>query len=147
MTTQVQSENPTEARALPRPVLILLLSLIVSLGVHGLWMIVHPWSWYVYTPGVIYHGPLNAHFIRDVGILFIVMAGVYGYVLKHPDRGRLALRVGAWFFGLHALSHVVYAALGHLTLAQTAEDLPLTLLLAALSAGLLHWKWLGRPAT
>lgn len=139
-------EAESAPAVLPLPVKAVLIFLVVALGVNGVWMFVHPASWFQITPGVPYHGAFNAHLVRDLGTLFLILGGIYGYVLKHPDRGRLALRVGAWFFGIHAATHVGEVAFGHLTLAEAAEDLPLTLLLGGLAIWLLRHKWLGRPA-
>ena len=38
--------------------------------VNGIAMIVAPDVWYANTPGVSFTGPINIHFIRDIGLAF-----------------------------------------------------------------------------
>ncbi|EQC51791.1 hypothetical protein M901_0663 [Bacteriovorax sp. DB6_IX] len=47
----------------------------LSIGnlINGLWMLIHPKSWYLYLPGrVSDFGPMNEHFIRDLGCLYTI---------------------------------------------------------------------------
>ena len=47
----------------------------LSYAVNGAIMLTEPKLWYDIIPGVSMLGPYNTHFIRDVGILYMVTAG------------------------------------------------------------------------
>ena len=54
--------------------------LLAAMGIgsiaNGLWMLADPGHWYEHLPaGVPDTGPLNAHFVRDIGCAFLTMGG------------------------------------------------------------------------
>src|SRR5688572_6974914 len=74
--------------------------------VTGVWMLLFPFSWYIDFPASIPHtGSFNAHFIRDLGLVFILAALGFGWCALHPDRCRVTLKVLTFFFVGHALIH------------------------------------------
>ncbi|MBS7663690.1 hypothetical protein I0D00_17330 [Pseudomonas lalucatii] len=79
---------------------------------NGLFMLVAPESWYWSVPGVPVRGLFNQHFLRDIGIQYLLMgvAFVYGAV---DSRYRLLLwwLPTAWLVG-HAIFHVWEVAVG-----------------------------------
>jgi hypothetical protein len=78
---------------------------------NGLFMLVDPAVWYAHVPGVPETGPLNPHFVRDIGCAYFVAgAGLIGYAFE--ERLRAAALAGALFLTLHALVHVADAAAG-----------------------------------
>jgi hypothetical protein len=93
--------------------------------VNGAWMLLFPLSWYTDLPADIPHtGPFNPHFVRDLGVVFLVVALAFGWSALHLDRSRpvhLALTV---FFTGHALIHVADIATGHLPHSHWLIDLP-----------------------
>jgi uncharacterized protein YjeT (DUF2065 family) len=92
-----------------RLVLTSLLGLV--LVANGLLMLVDPAAWYAQVPGVPETGPLNPHFVRDIGCAYAVAgAALVGYVFE--ERLRAAALAGALFLTLHALVHVADAAAG-----------------------------------
>jgi hypothetical protein len=41
---------------------------------NGLWMLVAPYSWYMDLPASVPDtGPFNPHFVRDIGVTFVVL--------------------------------------------------------------------------
>ena len=50
--------------------LILVLLGLIHLA-NGLWMLTAPEAWYAAVPGVAMTGPLNHHFIQDIGLAFL----------------------------------------------------------------------------
>jgi hypothetical protein len=93
-----------------RKALALLLGL--ALAANGLWMLVDPGLWYALIPGVPETGPLNPHFVRDIGCAYLVTGialGGLAFELGSPA----AASVGAAFLTLHALVHVADDAAGH----------------------------------
>src|SRR5688572_24902808 len=83
--------------------------------VNGVWMFLFPFSWYTDFPAGIPHtGSFNSHFVRDLGVAFLVIALAFGWSAVNLDRSRpvhLALTV---FFIGHALIHLVDIVMGHL---------------------------------
>jgi len=92
---------------------IVLLAIAAFLGVNGLFMLASPTAWYYGIDSVPATGPLNVHFVRDIGCAYLA-AGV-GVLLG-------ALRP-AWivpgglaavtFIGGHALVHLWETVAGH----------------------------------
>ena len=84
---------------------------LAIIGVGGLanaaWMLFAPGHWYANLPaGVPDYGPLNEHFVRDIGCTFATM-GVALVWAALSRRYRLPLvAIAAVFFGGHALLHV-----------------------------------------
>ncbi len=83
----------------------LLLLLGASNLANGLWMLFGAPSWYAAVASDT--GPLNVHFVRDIGAAFAAagVALVWG-AFAPALRGALAT-VAAVFLGLHAATHVL----------------------------------------
>jgi hypothetical protein len=77
----------------------------LALGTNGLWMLAAPASWYQAIPGVPDTGPMNPHFIRDIGCAFLV-AALALFWLACSRRAWPAALAGGTFLTLHALVHV-----------------------------------------
>ena len=63
-----------------------------------------PEAFYEAIPGAKMMGPFNIHFIRDVGLTFIVRGGAMIYGALHWNQGVAV--VGAAWPALHALFHI-----------------------------------------
>jgi len=93
--------------------------------VNGIWMLLDPPGWYVNLPAAVPDtGPLNEHFVRDIGSAFAVM----GCALLMAA-ARTALRVPmlaavSLFYVLHALVHVTDTVAGRLPASHWAIDAP-----------------------
>lgn len=84
---------------------LVLIAALIALG-NGLKMLVDPFGWYDLVGTVKATGPANAHFIRDIGLAFLLSAVLLGY-----GGSNLALRWGAALAGAgwllaHGLLHV-----------------------------------------
>lgn len=84
--------------------------MLVLLGffhlVNGLVMLVAPDQWYAMVPGVVQSGPMNHHFVADVGMAFLASgAGLLMAWRRGATAAAFAL-AGATFPALHALVHV-----------------------------------------
>jgi hypothetical protein len=110
---------------------------------NGAWMLASPLSWYTDFPAAIPHtGSFNAHFIRDIGVAYLVAALGFGWCALHPERRR-PVHVGLTvFFVGHALIHVFETLAGHLPGSHWLIDAPgvflpalLLLILAVPSVG------------
>src|SRR5512145_3182814 len=75
---------------------------------NGLWMLADPPHWYATLPAAVPDfGPLNEHFVRDIGCAFFLI-GVALAVAAFVPRWRLfACLAAAGFYGLHALVHII----------------------------------------
>lgn len=110
------------------------LALILGLGLaaNGLFMLAAPADWYVTVPGVVETGPFNAHFVRDIGVTYLV-AGATLMWFALDLAARPAALAGAGFLALHALVHLWDAAAGREHPHQLLIDLPAVFLPPALA--------------
>ncbi|MEJ6003126.1 hypothetical protein [Paucibacter soli] len=113
--------------------------LALGLAANGLLMLLAPGAWYAGMPGVFYTGPLNEHFVRDIGCAYLVAAAGLLWRALQPQRGAAAALMGAGFLLLHAGVHVWELATGRCGWGQFLRDVP-GVPLAALAA-----QWLGWP--
>ena len=104
----------------------------LSLIANGLTMLAVPEAWYDLVPGVPQTGPLNPHFVRDIGAAYVVAGGAL--VWFAIDRAaRPAALAGAAFLAIHAAIHVWDAAAGREHVHQLLVDLPAVFLPPALA--------------
>lgn len=82
--------------------LLLLLGLFQL--VNGLWMLTAPEAWYAAVPGVTMTGPINLHFITDIGLAFVASAA--GLILGARKGWAAFALAGAVWPALHALFHI-----------------------------------------
>jgi hypothetical protein len=116
----------------------LLLALI--LAANGLAMLAAPHFWYQITPGVTGTGPLNVHFVRDIGAAYLIAAGGFLWMWRDPQAWRAAL-AGSAFLAMHALVHVGEMIVGSFDIHHLLRDLPGVFLLPVFAL------WLSRPST
>jgi hypothetical protein len=104
-------------------VVYLLFSLLSLLN--GAWMLLFPQSWYTDLPADVQHtGPFNAHFVRDLGVAFMVAGVAFAWSARNIDRSYpIHLGLTLFFVG-HALIHVVDIMTAHLPTGHWLEDLP-----------------------
>lgn len=91
---------------------IFLLSGLGNLA-NGLWMLADPAGWYTTLPAAVPDfGPLNEHFVRDIGATFTMLGiGLVWATFHTPVRVPVLVLV-TLFSGLHALVHVYDTARG-----------------------------------
>jgi uncharacterized protein YjeT (DUF2065 family) len=104
----------------------------IGLAVNGLVMFGFPADWYGTIPGVVDTGPFNAHFIRDIGVAYLVSGAALVWLAVNPA-ARPAAQAGAAFLTLHALVHLWDAAAGREHVHQLLIDLPTVFLPPALA--------------
>lgn len=74
---------------------------------NGLWMLVDPAGWYANLPAAVPDfGPLNEHFVRDIGAAYVTIGAALGCAAWIATARVLAVGLAALFSGLHALGHV-----------------------------------------
>jgi hypothetical protein len=120
---------------------VLAVILGIGLALNALWMLADPAAWYAAVPGVAMSGPLNAHFVRDIGAAYLV-AGAALACFAARVQARPAAQAGAAFLVLHALVHLWDVAAGR----EQTHQLPLDLAFIFLPAVLAGWiAWPPHP--
>jgi len=90
---------------------------------NAVWMLLWPAHWYASVPGPEATGPLNAHFVRDVGAAFLVSAmGFVAALIRYKPSAPFLLTASGWLV-LHSGIHIWDVAAGRSTLEQLAGDL------------------------
>jgi hypothetical protein len=111
----------------------------VAMIANGFFMLVGPESWYFAVPGVTSTGPFNQHFVRDIGLIFLLLGGAFllGAVLP---RSRVLLWAAAsvWLTG-HALFHFWEVAVGICSPSVIPRDFPAVTLPAIIGIALTFW--------
>lgn len=97
-------------------------------AVNALWMLAAPPHWYASVPGVTATGPLNLHFVRDIGFAYLLSAGAVVLALRRAKQRRQWLLVATAWPALHAIFHLAEWGL---------HGLPPAALMAAESGGVL----------
>lgn len=107
---------------------ILLVVLAAYHGINGAVMLAAPETWYSVVPDVEHTGPINVHFIRDIGLGFLAAAMALVLVARGH---RSALLPALVFLGGHAALHVVEMIAHGTTATAAVRDLT-TIVLPAL---------------
>jgi hypothetical protein len=88
-------------------------------------MLLFPRAWYTDFPADIPHtGAFNPHFIRDLGVVYLVVALAFAWCARNIERSRRVHFVLTVFFVGHALIHVVDIASGDLPQSHWLIDAP-----------------------
>ena len=93
--------------------------------INAVWMLADPADWYARLPAAVPDtGPLNEHFVRDLGGTFAVMgAGLALAALRRSLRVPM-LALVTLFYVLHAVVHVTDTVAGRLPPSHWTIDLP-----------------------
>ena len=123
----------------------LCLGLAVLLGValeaNGVFMLVSPEQWYFAVPGVTSTGPFNQHFLRDIGLIFLLLGGAFLVGVAQPQlRVFLWAAPTIWLVG-HALFHFWEVAAGICSASVIPRDFPAVTLPAIIGAALTFWAY------
>jgi hypothetical protein len=79
--------------------------------VNGVWMLANPAHWYIHLPAnVPGTGPLNEHFVRDIGCIFLLMGLALAIAAFRRSWRLPAMVLTTAFYGAHALVHVYDSA-------------------------------------
>jgi len=122
-------------------VLILATVLGVGLAANGMFMLAKPANWYFAVPGVTTTGPFNQHFLRDIGLIFVLIGAAFaGGAIRPTQRTLLWGAASLWLAG-HALFHLWEVAVGICGTSAIARDLPAVTLPALAGLALTGWSW------
>lgn len=107
--------------------------------VNGTFMLIDPERWYYAVPGVTTTGLFNQHFVRDIGLIFLLVGGAF---LLGAVRSNLRIVSWAapsiWLSG-HALFHFWEVAVGICGPSVLARDFPAVTLPALIGLAITAW--------
>lgn len=106
-------------------------------------MLLAPTAWYPLVPGVTETGPLNVHFVRDIGAAYLAAAAGMGWWAVEPRRGVVGAYAAAVFLGLHMVVHVADSFTSGHGLADVVRDFVGVYLLALIPIWIV-WRELSR---
>ena len=93
--------------------------------VNAVWMLADPAGWYVGLPAAVPDtGPLNTHFVRDIGSAFGVMGVALLWAAARPMLRVPMIAVVSLFYLMHALVHVTDTVAGRLPASHWSIDFP-----------------------
>jgi hypothetical protein len=121
--------------------LCLVAAAVMGLGAigNGLFMLAAPEHWYFAVPGVTTTGPFNQHFIRDIGLIFLLVGASF---LAGAANKRFRVLLWSvptlWLCG-HALFHLWEVAAGISGHSAMARDFPAVTLPAIIGLLLTFW--------
>ncbi|WP_380878788.1 hypothetical protein ACFB49_18640 [Sphingomonas sp. DBB INV C78] len=119
------------------------LGLAVLLGIGGIangtFMLLSPANWYFAVPGVTTTGPFNQHFIRDIGLIFLLLGAALIYGAVQPSARIFLWGATALWLAGHALFHFWEVAVGICGPLALARDFPAVTLPAILTTLLFVW--------
>jgi len=119
--------------------LVVALLLGGALEANGVFMLAAPNDWYLAVPGVTSTGPFNQHFIRDIGLVFVLLGGAFLIGAAWPQfRVLLWSAASIWLIG-HALFHLWEVAVGICAPSVIPRDFPAVSLPAIIGALLTFW--------
>ncbi|MGR4863348.1 hypothetical protein [Caulobacter sp. LARHSG274] len=126
------------------------IGLAVLLGVaalaNGVFMLLAPEAWYFAVPGVTTTGSFNQHFLRDIGLIFLLIgAGFLAGAFQPRQRLLLWAVPTIWLTG-HALFHFWEVAVGICSASAIPRDFPAVTLPAILGWLLTAWAFRARTA-
>ncbi len=117
---------------------------VIALGgaANGLWMLADPGHWYEHLPAAVPDtGPLNAHFVRDIGCAFLTASVALFWAVRRPELRAPLVAVAAFFYVAHAALHVHDTARGFVDNDHWLLDLPGVYLPAILlAAATFRWR-------
>lgn len=87
---------------------------LMSLG-NGMYMLVAPGHWFHEMPaGIPDTGPMNPHFVRDVGVVYALSGGGLLWAALNLARAYPVVIMVTLFYLGHAVLHVFDIVMGHL---------------------------------
>jgi hypothetical protein len=124
-----------------RITLALALLLAMLMAANGLAMLGDPQAWYARVPGVTATGAFNQHFIRDIGLIYLLVGACFAAGAIRPvHRVALWLAASLWLAG-HALFHFWEVAAGICGADAIPRDFVGVTLPALIGLGLAFHAW------
>ena len=121
--------------------LLLLVGSMLGLGLaaNGAYMLASPADWYFAVPGVTTTGPFNQHFLRDIGLIFVLLGLLFVAGAVRPAWRAPFWGLGAIWLSGHALFHVCEVVAGICGAHALVRDFPAVSLPAMIAIMLTIW--------
>jgi uncharacterized protein YjeT (DUF2065 family) len=115
---------------------------------NGLFMLASPGDWYQIVPGVTTTGPFNQHFVRDIGLIYLLAGIAFLWGAAKPRYRVLLWALPTVWITSHALFHLWEVAVGVSRHSAMARDFPAVTLPALIGAALTIWatRWREKAA-
>ncbi len=110
---------------------------LAALG-NGVFMTLAPETWYWLVPGVPDRGPFNQHFLRDIGMIYLLIGVAFIYGAIYPRHRRTLWAMPTAWLVAHALFHIWEVLIGICGPESLLEDFAGVTLPALLALGLLY---------
>jgi uncharacterized protein YjeT (DUF2065 family) len=121
----------------------LCIGLAVVMGIaavaNGLFMLASPEGWYEAVPDVTTTGPFNQHFVRDIGLIYLLAGSAFVVGAAKPRYRVLFWALPTAWITSHALFHLWEVAVGVSRHSAMARDFPAVTLPAIIGVGLTIW--------
>jgi len=82
---------------------LIIMTIGVIYALNGSIMWVWPHNWYDVVPGISMMGPFNSHFVRDIGLIYMIGGGAF---VVYAKRASDALWLAALWPAAHAVFHI-----------------------------------------
>jgi uncharacterized protein YjeT (DUF2065 family) len=106
---------------------------------NGLLMLASPEDWYQAVPGVTATGPFNQHFVRDIGLIYLLAGTAFLWGAAEARYRVLLWALPTAWITSHALFHLWEVAAGVSGHSAMARDFPAVTLPAFIGAALTIW--------
>jgi hypothetical protein len=136
--TLVNQSRRESAMSKTIPVLAGLLG--VGLAGNGIFMLISPEAWYFAVPGVTSTGPFNQHFLRDIGLIFVLIGSGFAFGAVRSSSRILLWSMGAIWLSGHALFHFWEVTVGICGPEVLPRDFPAVTLPALIAVALSVWS-------
>ena len=113
---------------------------VISIG-NALWMLASSTSWFRMIPGVEDSGEINPHFVRDVGIAYLLCGVGALWCAANINQARYVHIGVTAFISLHALLHIIETLTGHFPADHWYLDFPLVIFPAILLIAITPVVW------
>lgn len=91
---------------------------------NGLFMLVAPSAWYHFVPGVTSTGPLNQHFVRDIGLIQAILGVAFIVGMLLPENRVVLWTTATSWLSAHAILHLWEVAVDICHPSSIARDFP-----------------------
>ena len=112
-----------------------------GLAGNGIFMLTAPEAWYFAVPGVTTTGPFNQHFLRDIGLIFVLIGSGFAFGAVRSGSRALLWSMGAIWLSGHALFHFWEVAVGICGPEVLSRDFPAVTLPALIAVALSVWSF------
>ena len=106
---------------------------------NGLYMLAGPIAWYQSVPGVTTTGPFNQHFVRDIGLIFLLIGTSFLIGAAKPGMRLLLWATPTIWLSGHALFHLWEVAAGISEHSTMVRDFAAVTLPAILGMAVTFW--------